>query len=383
MVADRMVVARANNRYRYRGGLLLLLPVAAALACGGDSTLARVEVNSVTPDEVEEGNTQLISILGSGFHVRLGADLNDGIVVAGSVDVTFGGDPVDDVVLVSETEITASVPATLAIGVHDMRVVFSDGRVGSLASAFEVFRLCDDPGVFFHDADGDGFTSMADSVVSCDDPDGNGGEWLAAATADDCADTPGTDPLCGGLDGAVCSPGESEGPKGDASCGDGADNNCNGDTDADELACACGGNCGSCAGCCLEACPDGGCDLACDACTCYLDCDGASGACASSCTNGATCNVDCVAAADCQVGCTGSNCTVDCRDATSCVAACTNSSTCSVDCHGAADCSSIECKSGSDCLLQCDGVGLCGFSPCNGGQQSCPANVVVCNRACP
>ena len=42
--------------------------------------------------------------------------------------------------------------------------------------------------IWYHDADGDGFTNGADTQQSCNDPDGVGAEWVATTTMDDCDD---------------------------------------------------------------------------------------------------------------------------------------------------------------------------------------------------
>lgn len=86
----------------------------------------------------------------------------------------------------------------------------------------------DGPITWYHDADGDGFTNSGDTQIACSDPDGPGARWVGVATSQDCADTPGSDPACNGLDGSACNPGLA----GNDIC-DGADNDCDGPVDED------------------------------------------------------------------------------------------------------------------------------------------------------
>jgi hypothetical protein len=75
--------------------------------------------------------------------------------------------------------------------------------------------------IWYHDADGDGYTNISDTQVRCDDPDGVFTNWVPDPTTNDCADTDGPDANCNGMHGSSCSPGLV----GTDLC-DGADNDC-------------------------------------------------------------------------------------------------------------------------------------------------------------
>lgn len=77
----------------------------------------------------------------------------------------------------------------------------------------------------FRDADGDSYGNPRESISSCQVPSGY------VSNDSDCADTPGQDPDCGGLDGSQCNPGWV----GQEAC-DGVDNNCDGVVD---VGCSC------------------------------------------------------------------------------------------------------------------------------------------------
>ena len=85
---------------------------------------------------------------------------------------------------------------------------------------------------FYKDADGDTFGLAMSSVTTCAPPPGY------TFVPGDCADTPVSDPVCGDGDGSFCNPMVAEGPPGDASCSDRADNDCDGLFDSEDPACA-------------------------------------------------------------------------------------------------------------------------------------------------
>lgn len=235
--------------------------------------------------------------------------------------------------------------------------------------------------VWYLDADNDSFGSAEDTTMACVAPMGYVGD------AQDCADTPSSDPVCGGQDGSLCNPLQAEGPEGHPSCSDGADNNCNGRVDQHEPGC-CPNACAGCSsGCCLDSCGAGDCMLQCTgvSCPCNLDCEQTNGKCETACSGNSTCAVDCTEVNNCEATCTGNatTCSYNCTDTNNCEVNCSNSATCAVDCRDANNCDKMRCMSGASCIVDCTGANNCSFDTCNGGQQSCPGNIIVCNRSCP
>jgi hypothetical protein len=202
---------------------------------------------------------------------------------------------------------------------------------------------------FFSDGDGDGFGSAGSPVEACVAPAG------AVANSTDCADLAAADPACNGLPGASCNPGLV----GSDGC-DGADNDCDANTDEDHVATptscgvgACSGNVGN---------------MACMAGVVSDTCDPLAGAAAAD----ATCNNindDCDAATDedyvntvssCGVGaCVGNVGTLSCSvgvesdscdplagssaENTATVGTCTD--TVDNDCDGSTDGADLSCGS--------------------------------------
>jgi hypothetical protein len=240
----------------------------------------------------------------------------------------------------------------------------------------------EDPDItWFEDADGDSFGNPASTTTACAAPPGYVANDL------DCADMAGSDPACGGLDGALCNPLALEAAAPDpAICTDSADNDCDGSADALDSDCMCAGTCGGCAGaCCTEVCPGGDCALSCSGgCTCVHDCAASSGHCEETC-DASVCYVDCTdTTGECNANCiTGATCFVDCTNALNCDRVdCFTGSDCEFDCTGATSCD-LECQGGSTCVLDCTGATNCQFRSCDGPVMSCPGNITVCNRACP
>lgn len=115
-----------------------------------------------------------------------------------------------------------------------------------------------------------------------------------------------------------------------------------------------------------------------------LDCNGASGFCVGRCPEG-TCSLDAcntgvsfaqvLDGATAEVACTGTEtCLVECRDP---------GTRCDVDCTGAGICAIERCEDGAACLADCTGAESCGITTCAGELQTCPGDIVVCNRPCP
>ena len=117
--------------------------------------------------------------------------------------------------------------------------------------------------------------------------------------------------------------------------------------------------------------------------TSHLDCTGAQN-CDIQASDQAVLNADCGSSGLCKYQISNSaSGEIDCRFADTCEGACSNGSWCEVDCLGAGTCDKITCDNEAECLLNCKNSGSCQFEACNGVEQSCPGNVVVCNRACP
>ena len=115
---------------------------------------------------------------------------------------------------------------------------------------------------------------------------------------------------------------------------------------------------------------------------CIVDCSSVND-CDLSCIQGDSCFLNCTGAEDCGVACEqGVDCTVDCTNADSCSAFCGQEAGCSINCTGAENCE-VTCRQGSTCVLDCTGSTSCGFSACQGGEASCPGDIIVCNQGCP
>ena len=257
---------------------------------------------------------------------------------------------------------------------------------------------------------GDGETQ---GTEVCDDGNTNDcvGDCLADCSATITVTGCGDGVVCGT---EVCDDGDTDSCTGDCvadcsgptGCGDGAccpnfaedDRTCEGD--------CCPQSCSTCAAgeCCTSACA-GTCSYSCAAgCGCHYDCAGATD-CNINCNGSSYCMADCTGASACDVVCDNgvecdtqyagggdalvfdcnhtSQCTYDCADAAVCEGQCRNGSTCELNCTNAGDCSAVNCVSGAECLMDCTGSMNCAFNNCEGGVQTCPGEIVVCNRACP
>lgn len=115
-----------------------------------------------------------------------------------------------------------------------------------------------------------------------------------------------------------------------------------------------------------------------------LDCSEAA-VCRQTCKNDSVCTLDGTSAGEFRAEVKrGSVAEINCHEAYECAATCKIGSTCEIDCKDANECRDrIRCQSGAECLLDCTGAVNCGFRECQGGLQSCPGDIVVCNRGCP
>jgi hypothetical protein len=123
------------------------------------------------------------------------------------------------------------------------------------------------------------------------------------------------------------------------------------------------------------------------------------GTCTNDCTLTGDCpNYDCaVAGCDCSFSCTadstrcngeckaGTTCSVDCGGASKCHPKCKPGAICDFDCTGVKDCKRAKCEGDAQCLLNCtDTMGMdCKWDVCDGGEMSCPGDILACGRDCP
>jgi hypothetical protein len=226
---------------------------------------------------------------------------------------------------------------------------------------------------WYHDADGDGYTDLSDTVIGCEDPDGAGTEWVDTPTAGDCDDSdPDVHHGTACDDGRSCTEWDT---CRDGTCAGYATSSCE-DCESD-----CSGGCGE-DGCCIDGCV-GTCDDCEPGCSCDLTCDVA-----------ASCDVSCLAGSVCHLIDDGTNGagTMTCEDA-ACRLDCNSvNGDCEVDCEGTSACAlycnsvtgecSLNCDPGAACLLSCNSVdGACTMS-CD-SPTDCGGGVHVCHRPCP
>ena len=100
-----------------RGCLLCLLIGACSAAPASDLVIDRVDPPSATNDYVVP-----VRIEGSGFHLPVTTDLDDGRTVIGELAVTVGDVSLDAATWRGEQLIEGSVPAGLAVGSYDVAV---------------------------------------------------------------------------------------------------------------------------------------------------------------------------------------------------------------------------------------------------------------------
>jgi len=246
----------------------------------------------VTPEQGRPDIVTPITIKGEGFYpaIRISYDNSGHSYIRTDFQARLGQVELQQVTYIDSNNITAVVPSGMAVGVYDLLLIDPDGRQGSLADAFRIVTDacltdddCRDPcrsyscqdgtcvyGLVDRDRDGDGHIDAAcpEGDDCDDDPAGCGSACYPGAreicdgqdndcdpaTADGSAD-PLLGSSCDGPDSdlceddsydscqdgvLVCSTGSDdvEGPNGDPSCSDGVDNDCDGQSDAQEPACS-------------------------------------------------------------------------------------------------------------------------------------------------
>ena len=112
--------------------VLCLLVASCSAAPGPDLVIDRVDPASAT-------NTAVVPLRveGTGFHLPLTSDLDDGDTVVGDMAVTVGDVPLEAAVWRGEQLIEGSVPSGLAPGTYDVTLRLGD-RTGVLASGYVV-----------------------------------------------------------------------------------------------------------------------------------------------------------------------------------------------------------------------------------------------------
>jgi hypothetical protein len=108
----------------------------AVVACEGGQQ--QLSLDTVRPNLAASDRDTTLQLTGS-FYAPVGADLGSGHqYLQDEFEVELGGVPLDDVSLVSETSLTALMPAGFAEGDHDLVVRDPLGRQAELARAVRV-----------------------------------------------------------------------------------------------------------------------------------------------------------------------------------------------------------------------------------------------------
>ncbi len=374
---------------------------AALAGCSTRPGLPELAVASISPDQMELGQGVTVTVRGSGFHVAIASDLDDGTSDAEGISVSLNTIVLDDVLLVGEAELTGTVPGDLPSGLYDVTVQTTDGRSATLPAGFEVLQRCGDtgdcddgdpcttsetcvdgscqPGPRDKDADDDGFVDDQCGGDDCDDDDEDeqpGRLWFPDADGDGLGDASSTGNACeraNATDVLNADDCDDSGalPVGTA-CDDGDDctvldacvagvctgvNTCNGQCRND-----CSGGCDP-QGCCKETCGGSCSNSDCEAgCACDL-----------------TCNAD-----DCSTTCgAAATCLLRAGDAINAALACTGDAACAVECSPTQSTCELDCQAGASCLLTCGGAGGCDLTCAGDAVVDCGGGVFTCRRACP
>lgn len=128
---------------------------------------------AIEPGAVKVGDfPTLVRVSGEGLHnrVRLALD-RDGPARVRETEVRIGDIELDDVQFLSSSELTATVPGGLAIGVYDVEVRLGDGETATLERAFEVLNADADASTLAPNTNptstGEETPSMVSSNVNC------------------------------------------------------------------------------------------------------------------------------------------------------------------------------------------------------------------------
>ncbi len=371
--------------------------VGLVAACNTQPDVPALEVTSITPAEVAQGQAIAVRIEGRGFHAVIESDLDDGTEDVVGIAATVGGVAIDMMVLQDERLIEGTVPGTLPPGRHDV-VVTSGDQVSTLAAAFQVYQRCTndddcddaDPCTTVEvcesdrcvdrgrdkDADGDGFVDAACGGDDCDDDDeleNPNSTWYPDLDGDGAGDAAAAGNACERVSASDVDNGFD--------CDDADDQVFGGSSCDDADACTDVDTCvlGACTGVdictmdCADTC-DGGCGA--DSC-CIETCTGVC----PTCSNDCSCDQTCVAPS-CSTTCSSDT---KCRLATTADTAsltCSARSTCVLTCNGGSECA-MACSSDALCLVECGGASACDIDCAGGDTVDCGGGVLVCHRECP
>jgi hypothetical protein len=113
------------------------------LGCATEPTGDSLEVESVNPSSCHEGDTPEITIDGYGMHpsvFRNASCSGDSVQVDDEFDALFGDIVLSPVKWQDSNTLTARIPDTLEVGLHDLTVVGPRGDTIVLKDAFEVLE---------------------------------------------------------------------------------------------------------------------------------------------------------------------------------------------------------------------------------------------------
>lgn len=96
-----------------------------------------LQIHRVEPGMATSIDVVPIQIEGSGFHLPIRSDLDDGHTTVGDVTVMLGDLPLEGAAWHGQQRIAAAVPAGLPVGRYDVTVMLGD-RTGVLADGYEV-----------------------------------------------------------------------------------------------------------------------------------------------------------------------------------------------------------------------------------------------------
>ncbi len=386
------------------------------------------DISAVEPNRVARGVDTQVTIRGDHFFGELMRG-DDGTYTE---DLTFQvrlpGPGMELAVTFGDTRtLTATLPASLAVGSYDVVVETPGGDQVTAPDAFSVVDVAltiedaaDGTGSEVGDAqigitgtidlfavtrsvDDDAFVSDVDvawtatGTAATLDADSGPQVTVTGMTAGTTVVT-ATHPLFGSDDTgtidisetiAVCGDTMCEGDEDSCTCAEDCGQMC-GDTccNGTENATTCPGDC-DCATCTMGSCKEtctGDCTLECDSpCECLLDCAETTGTCVANCAGQDVCSIDCADANNCQPSCSGNaECVVvNCSGSNNCEGVCEGNAECNFDCTNANSCDQIRCNGNAKCLLDCTGANNCSYVSCNGTETMCPGNIIACNRACP
>ncbi len=158
-------------------GVSVLGAVFSVLACSPPA-LPKPKIERVLPAEGSKGERIPIELEGVGLHLAIESSLSDE-EIGGGVTLTLGGTVLEELVLVDEQHLRAVIPTTLQVGRHELTVVFSDGRQGTLVDAF--FVTCNSA----EDCSGDEVCDPATALCTSDLPCRRHPDCGGAAFCDD------------------------------------------------------------------------------------------------------------------------------------------------------------------------------------------------------